>query len=304
MDATFFELDLGEEGGKFTWPTAEDAIAWIQMLREEWSWTAQIGINSTNSFWQSIYGPLDGTIANIQQADNQLKAGQSASPNIDAAKIQLHSLLENHSWLISGSPRQRFVEGVRSSGRISEAGVIAAHWLNIDLSGTPMSTLVQALLSVEFYERGIKDRVKNESAALKKLYSDMQSSLNGIREEEKVQATHFDELDRNIAARTLAATKDFARDQHTRTTTWAEYIGKLSAEIETIKQTYKTELALAAPVTYWETKRTRHFWSMIVCGVVLIAGMLLAGSFLHDEIQSVSKAFNLAEVSKLSLIHI
>ena len=89
MDATFFELDLGEEGGKFTWPTAEDAIAWIQMLREEWSWTAQIGINSTNSFWQSIYGPLDGTIANIQQADNQLKAGQSASPNIDLSLIHI-----------------------------------------------------------------------------------------------------------------------------------------------------------------------------------------------------------------------
>jgi hypothetical protein len=294
-DSIFFSANFGEQGGKFSWKSLDDVIGWINNLSNDWSWLPSVPFGATNSAWHTISVNLGEAANNLRQADSYHLLGQNAEPYFSTAKSQLESLLTNNPWLIVGSPRQLFIESLRAGQRIQEAAVLVAHWMNMDLTSVPTPVVVQALLTKELYERGIKDRVRTESAGLKKLFGEAQTTLDESRASVQEQRNHFETVAQNLLIFEQEALLQFTDAQGSREKDWSGLKEKLDADIERVKQTYKTELALAAPVDYWEKKRERHSKWTVYSGLILVCAMILAAWLLHGEIQSVGTAFEQAE---------
>ena len=164
------------------------------------------------------------------------------------------------------------------------------YWMKLDLSGAPIQSVVSGLLQWELYERGIKDRIKTENAALKRLAGDMQSTLTQFQEAERTQTVRFDELHGRISEQCSEHQWTFDAHQKTRANDWQKQLDDAQAELDRLKETYDKHMALAAPVEYWDAKRKKHrLWSGISFGAVVV-GMASAAYFLHTELQSVGQA--------------
>jgi hypothetical protein len=288
----YLSADFGEEGGRYDWWSHEEAFKWIEELHQQWSWLSQQRQNPTDQAWQNISNQFNNAKKHLQQAQNELNQGQAQNAENRIASVR--TILENHirpnSWLLANSAQRKFVEELRDSGKPLEAALIVCHWLKQDLGGPQISFIVGALLQWELYERGIKDRMKTENAALKRLVGEMQSALTQYQEAEHTQSNRFDELHGQITEQSANQQTTFDTSQQIRDKVWKEQLNQTQTELTTLKETYDKHMALAAPVEYWDTKRKKHrLWSGISFGAIVV-GMGAAAYFLHTELQSVGEA--------------
>lgn len=288
----YMSADFGDEGGLRDWWSHQEAVKWIDELQQQWVWISQQQHTPPNQAWKNITNNLNNAKQNLQQALNAVNQGQmqNAENNIASARAVLEGFVKPNPWLLSGSAQRQFVEELRDGGKPLEAALIVCHWLKQDLGGPQINFVVSALLQWELYERGIKDRMKTENAALKRLVGEMQSTLTQYQDAEHTQTSRFDELHGQIAEQSANQQGAFDTAQKTRDTAWEELLNYTQADLNTLKETYDKHMALAAPVEYWDAKRKKHrLWSGISFGAI-VAGMGAAAYFLHTELQSVGQA--------------
>ena len=196
QETPYFSVNFGEQGGRYDWKTHDEVVNWISELQRQWDWLSSVGHGQTNNAWQIISQNLTAAINHLQQA-NQLKV-QNNQPQVEAqlnaARTSLENFASQFPWLLPKSPLRLFVEDIRDNAHKLEAGLIVANWMNIDLNGAPIRYVVNALLKWEFYEHGIKNRMKTENAALKRLVGDMQTQLTKFQESEDTQTNRFNTL--------------------------------------------------------------------------------------------------------------
>lgn len=287
----YMSADFGEEGGRIDWWSHEDVVKWIDQLQQQWDWLQGQQHTPPRNAWQAIANTLNNAKQNLQQALSSVNQGQiqNAENSIASARAVLEGFVRPNPWLLSGSAQRKFVEELRDSGKPLEAALIVCHWLKHDLGGPQINFIVSALLQWELYERGIKDRMKTENAALKRLVGDMQTTLTRYQEAERVQTARFDELHSQISEQSAQQQRTFDTDQEVRANAWQKQLDDTQAELDRLKETYDKHMALAAPVEYWDAKRKKHrFWSGVSFGAIVV-GMGAAAYFLHTELQSVGQ---------------
>lgn len=288
----FMSADFGEEGGRHDWGSPQEAITWIDQLQQQWDWLNRQQHNPPRTAWQSIANTLNNAKQNLQQAQSALNQGQTqnAENNIASARSVLEGFVRPNAWLLPASAQRKFVEELRDSGKPLEAALIVCHWLKQDLGGPQISFIVSALLHWELYERGIKDRMKTENAALKRLVGEMQTTLTQYQEAEHTQTERFNTLHGQISEQSAQQQGTFDTDQEARANAWQKQRDDTQAELDRLKETYDKHMALAAPVEYWDAKRKKHrLWSGVSFGAIVV-GMGAAAYFLHTELQSVGQA--------------
>lgn len=288
----YLSVDFGEHGGRHEWMTHEEIMNWISQLQSQWSWISQQGHNPPQRAWQNISNALAGVTNTLQHAVNYRNQGQiqNADNHVESARSALEGFIRGNPWLLPNNAQRRFVEDLRDSGKPLEAAMIVCQWMGLDFSGAPIPSVINGLLQWELYERGIKDRMKTENAALKRLAGDMQTTLTQYQEAERAQTARFDELHGQISEQSTQQQGAFDTDQETRANGWQKQIDNAQAELDRLKETYDKHMALAAPVEYWDAKRKKHrLWSGISFGAI-VAGMGSAAYFLHTELQSVGQA--------------
>lgn len=292
----FMTVDFGEHGGIFKWMTHNDATQWISDLQSQWQWVGGVGYNVSH-IWNKLSTPLSSSLSNIQQALTYRNQGQpqAADAQIASATSILEEHIRNFPWLLPKNPQRNFVEELRDSGKPLESALIVCHWMGVDMSSAPIKQVVSALLQWELYDRGIKDRVKTESAALKRLVGEIQSTLTQYAENERNQSVRFDELHSQITEQFKNQQVIFEATQETRDINWKTQLDVSKGELETLKDTYDQHMALAAPVEYWETKRKKHRLLSIVSLMAVIFGMFAGGCFLHAELKTVGDAITAAK---------
>lgn len=287
----YMSADFGELGGRKDWTSHEDLSKWLAQLQNQWSWISQQGHNPPQQAWQTIANTV-GNVSNLlQQSQNYRNQGQGqdADRHIDAARSSLEGLVRAHPWLLPNSAQRRFVEEIRDAGKPLEAALIVCYWMGLDLSGAPIRSVVSGLLQWELYERGIKDRMKTESASLKRLAGDMQTTLAQYQESERTQTNRFVELYEQVSGQSIQQQKDFDTEQQARNESWEKKLGDTQAELDRLKETYDKHMALAAPVDYWDAKRKKHGRWATVSFSAIVVGMSSAAYLLHSELQSVSQ---------------
>lgn len=288
----YMSADFGEHAGRYEWATHEEVMTWIAQLQSQWSWIAQQRHNPPHQVWQTIANTLSNATNILQQAQNFRNQGQvqNADSQVASARSTLEGFIRGYPWLLPTSAQRRFVEELRDAGKPLEAALIVCHWMGQDLSGPPIRSIISALLQWELYERGIKDRMKTDSAALKRLAGDMQSMLTKYQEAERTQTTRFDELHSQISEQATQQQSVFDADQVARAEGWKKQLDAAQAELDRIKETYDKHMALAAPVEYWDSKRKNHGRWALASFVAIIVGMGSAAYFLHSELQTVGQA--------------
>lgn len=295
---TFMLADFGEHSGQYSWSSDIEFSNWITQLYNDWIWIGQQNHNPTNSAWHVISKHLNQITSFIQQAQHYANQNQSenAENQIASAKSALENIISRYPWLLAKSSHRVFVEEVRDSGKTLEAGIIVAHWMGLDLSGPPIRSTISALLQSELFERGIKDRARGEATTLKKLAGDLQTTLTNFQENERTQTTRFNTLHEAISNQSSEQQTTFDAAQTERESGWKKLLTDSQAELDRLKETYDKHMALAAPVEYWDAKRKKHsIWS-VGTFIALVFGMLLAGYFLHTELQNVGKAVLLSNI--------
>lgn len=298
----YLSVDFGEHGGRHEWMTHEEAMSWITQLQSQWSWISNYGHNPTQRAWQTIANTLSNATNILQQAQNYRNQGQTqnADNHVESARSTLEGFIRGYPWLLPNNAQRRFVEEFRDSGKPLEAAMIVCQWMGLDLSGAPIQAVVSGLLQWELYERGIKDRMKTENAALKRLVGDMQSTLTKYQEAERTQTARFDELHGQISEQSTQQQGTFDTDQETRANEWQKQLGDAQAELDRLKDTYDKHMALAAPVEYWDAKRKKHrLWSGVSFGAIVV-GMGAAAYFLHTELQSVGQAVTASKAAAVA----
>lgn len=296
----YLSVDFGEQGGRHEWKTHSEVANWVSQLQNQWNWVSGLGQNSTNSTWNTISTNLNQVTNHLQQAQNFRNQNQPqvADQQVAAARTALESFIRQYPWILPNSAQRRFVEEIRDVRNKLEAGLIVASWMNLDLNGAPVRHVVNALLQWELYERGIKDRMKTESAALKKLAGEMQTTLVDYQEAERIQATIFDKMHAELIKQQSDQQSTFEEAQSNRTEAWEQQRSTAQNELDKIKQTYDQHMALAAPVDYWEAKRTKHRKLTLISGLSFIIGVVGVGVFLSSKMQSISDALKLASSSQ------
>lgn len=292
MPQPYLSIDFGERGGRYEWMTHEETVSWISQLQNQWSWISNYGHTPPQQTWQTIANTLGNVTNTLQQALNYRNQGQiqNADNHVESARSNLEGFIRSNPWLLPNNAQRRFVEELRDAGKPLEAALIVCHWIGLDLSGAPIQSVVSGLLQWELYERGIKDRMKTENAALKRLVGEMQTTLMQYQEAGRTQTARFDELHGQLTEQSNNQQAVFDTSQETRDRVWEGQLSRVQAELTTLKETYDKHMALAAPVEYWDTKRKKHrLWSGVSFGAIVV-GMGAAAYFLHTELQSVGQA--------------
>ena len=288
----YLSADFGEHGGRYEWKTHEEVVNWIAQLQNQWSWITSVGHQQTHNVWQITSKNCSQITNGLQQTFNYRNQNnpQAADNQLASVRSSIDGFIRPYPWLLPNSAQRRFVEEIRDTRHKLEAGVIVANWINQDLSGVPIRYVVNALLQWELYERGIKDRMKTESAALKRLAGDMQSTLTQYQEAERTQTNRFDTLHGELTNQQTAQQKSFDENEQKRTDTWVLQSNTAQQELNNIKNTYDQHMAIAAPVDYWETKRIKHRDMTRISGVAVILGMISVGGYLSSQMNSINQA--------------
>jgi hypothetical protein len=284
----YLVVNFGDTGGSFSWNSSEEVRAWINERRTDWQWLSQQNTNPTNNASGVISSALEACRNSLQSAEQHAGNEQHVTNMKRDAAQHLERLFSKSPWLLPNSATRKYIFEVRESGRSIEAGLIAAHLLGQDMNGAPLSRVVSALVDFELFSRGIKDRVKTETTALKKLVGEMTTLLDEHKQLKVNQSTEFENLNAEIASQTASHDTSFDEAQTSRDDAWKKQIQEAADELKQLNETYDTHMALAAPVSYWEGKRDKHSkwskWSFIA----LTSCMLIFGLLLFNELRSVA----------------
>lgn len=245
--------DFGEEAGVYNWETIGDLNLWIKQLLSDWSWISSEGNNPANLAWSHISNSLNQVQNSLNQALNYTSVGQEGNYELylSSAKTDLVNLITLYPWLLE-SGRKAFLMDLKHNRKSYEASIIVAYWMNKDLSGAALDKTIAALMACEFFELGIRDRVKNESSALKKLVGSIQNLIAKYSDQEITQKENFENFINTAELRSVENQAAFDLSQTTRNESFDNLISDARAELNQLKDTYYKHMAIAAPVEYWE----------------------------------------------------
>jgi hypothetical protein len=295
----YLVVDFGEEGGTYSWNGVDEVRSWISQQRADWQWLSQPNLGPTNNAWGSIANPLGDSQTCLNNAEQHKNNEQHSAQMVREAKQHLERLFSKSPWLLPNASYRKYIFEVRESGRLIEAGLIAAHLLGQDMNGAPLSKVIAALVEFELFSRGIKDRVRTESTALKKLVGEMTTLLDEHKQLKINQAAEFATLNTDVATQTTIHGTSFDEAQAARDEAWKKQLQETEDELKQLNETYDTHMALAAPVSYWVDKRDKHSKWAKRSFIALTACMLIFGIVLFCELRGVAQ---MIEDTKLAAI--
>ena len=238
-ETPFLSVDFGETGGRMEWASFADVQSWITNLQSSWSWLAQ-SWSPNSQAWSSVVGGLTNPLNQFQQAESYRTQGQEApfQNSRDEGKRNLETFLRTYPWLLPRSAQRDFVFDIKDNGKPGEAGLIAAQWFGHDLSGAPIRSTVWALIQLELFDRGIKDKVKIESAALKRLVGELQTKLTEFQEEERKQVGRFNETHVDLETQSTTQQSTFDSAQGDRESAWNTQLDGAKTELKRLQDAY------------------------------------------------------------------
>lgn len=282
---SYLSANFGNAGGHMSWGSHDEAITWINAQISDWQWLAQQGLNAANNALNFIHQQhLIPARDCLNQALQYPSNPDQIKNFLNAAISHLERLYSTNAWLLPNSPHRKFIFEIRDSGKAQEAGLITAYLLNQDLNNSPLNKVIPALLELELFNRGSKDRVKAEGTALKNLVGQMTTALTEHKELQVNQTAAFANLNEDFSKQATERSTEFDTSQTQRDEQWLEHIKKSNEELKNIAAAYDAHMQLAAPVAYWESKRKKHQWFSVISFLSIVACMFLFGCELLTQI--------------------
>ncbi len=128
----------------------------------------------------------------------------------------------------------------------------------------------------------------------------MTTKLDELKQLQVLQGSEFDNLNQKVELQITDQATNFNDAQAARDAQWQQKLADAEAELKRLNDTYDTHMAIAAPVSYWEIKRSNHknwaLWSFIALTVCMVA----FGWFLYCEVKDIGAMVDATRTAALA----
>ncbi|MCC6513845.1 MAG: hypothetical protein IT187_07510 [Geothrix sp.] len=252
------------------WETQQDLQRWIEGEIAVWSW-----LDGPSNSDGNLARALDEGQKTLQNSVLRMVHQFSQNPGLHG---NMRSLLESQfstgRILLSTSPEAKFILSLRDQDPIAAAWAVAfltRGTLNLNsASGSAMDGIISAWA----YRNGLKKTATAEKAALEAVFKESQTALAALKESSLSAKNEADGL-----AEAFRQAQEAFQEKHSDTIQAAadalmKRFSEAEERLKSVETTYDSKMALQAPVTYWTSKKHKHFKNIWKVGsaVVLLTG--------------------------------
>lgn len=293
--APMFTMDLLENGGVLAPTSIDEAVAWIQQEQVFWSWLTSRSYGNHEQGMRAAIGQLNEAMNHGQRARQHKKSNPDQSTaEVAGMRSRLEDAFVKRKLPHSSTPLAKQIEAYRKQAGDQSASFFAAvfvppsaghHFQPQDLGA--WRGLVEALLDRFQLASALE---KGRKQAAEQSFDQLRAKADSLLGE---KTTTYDALHREYAT-LVESVRSTAEAQHEsfdvaqtkRSDAFEALVNEHKQAMETLRKTFREEIALRAPADYWETKRKSHLRMSWVTGALsfLAIGGAAAGLvwLIHD----------------------
>jgi Family of unknown function (DUF6161) len=288
--APLFSLDLKDNGGLFAPVSLAEVNSWIQREVGFWSWlnNSRAGGNHDQGIKQAL-----GQLNQTQNTANQAPQYKDSNPQHYQAQLsgirgQLEEVFLRQRLPHSSTPQAKRIEDYRKEAGDHGASFFASVFVPPQ-QGHHFHP--QELAGWRGLTEGLIERFGLSSAPQKGRKQAAEQSFEQLRTKAESlvgeKTTAYDALHRDYTG--LAASIKTAADeqkaqfdtaQGKREGDFEKLVNEHKQEMENLRKTFREEIALRAPASYWEDKRKGHERMSKITGALSFGGIAGAAATL------------------------
>lgn len=295
-----FTLDLQDNGGLFAPTSAADALTWMHREQQFWAWLQNRngGGNHDQGLRQAL-SQLNQAMSEAQQAVQHKDARpQNYQGHVTSLNNLVQDVFARRRLPHSSTPLAQRIDAYRQSAGEQAASFFAAvfippqqghHFEPRDLAG--WRGLTAGLIERDGL---LSAPAKGRKQAAEQSFEQLRVKAEALLGE---KSTAYDALHRDYAAlveSTQTSAQEhqsrFAGDQTQRAEDFEKLVSEHKQEMENLRKTFREEIALRAPATYWDDKRQEHERLSKVMGAVSFSSIALSvlglGWLIHDLLRT------------------
>jgi hypothetical protein len=298
--APLFALDLKDNGGLFAPTSLEEVNTWIQQEVSFWSWLngSRAGGNHDQGIRQAL-----NQLNQAQNSANQAQQSRSSNPQqyqnlLNQVQSHLQEVYVRQRLPHSSTPQAKRIEDYRKEAGDHPASFFASVFVPPQ-QGHHFQP--QELVGWRGLIEGLVERYGLTSAPAKGRKQAAEQSFEQLRVKAEAmlgdKTTAYDALHRDysalaesIKAAADSQKADFDAAQTKRDADFEKLVTEHKQEMENLRKTFREEIALRAPATYWDEKRKEHDRLSKITGGISFAGIAGAaaglGWLIHDLLKS------------------
>lgn len=289
-----FTLKLGDNGGQLA-PTDYAVLTrWIQTEQANWSWLMQRKRGDHENALRECVDGLNHAANHASQAQQHLTSNpQHAEQQKEACKSRVEDVFLRRRLPHSSTPLAKRIETFRNEAGDLAASNFAAVLVSSQ-NGEPRFQ-PQELNAWRGLIEGLIERFNLHAAVAKGRKQAAEQSFEQLRTKaeqlvnektETYEALHrdYDALARTIRVAESDQSTKFNEAQISRHDEFDKLRGKHAEDMESLRKTFREEIALRAPAEYWEKKRVGHRNLAWVTGIASFAGIAIAAAVLGSQI--------------------
>lgn len=261
-----FELDLGSNGGVLAPTSGLECRNWIEIERQFWQWITQVSAGNHRSALDAALNPLHQAANEAQQAIGYEHSNQ---PEFRRLMLQVSRQLEDcfggkTRFPHSSTPLAKRVEQIRTRDPLEALAYLYVHLpqkngYQFDArDASSWRGFIEGLIELHGISTISEERHQALQASLDELRTKSERTLGQKRKDinrlhkEFVQQKEAVDLQlTNFEAEALAF---FQRNQEAHDLKIDEHEKRMAA----LQNSFREEMALRAPVEYWEGRKTHH----------------------------------------------
>lgn len=273
-----FLIDFGEMIGKRKFENLTDLKAYLGKQSQRWQW-----LNSVRSnLGAGIRQQLEKIFSEIIQPINQT---QQHIANQDWGQVaNLYSGIENkiksnfnsRAWLLENDPLNEFIFNLSETKKEQALVVVSSLLVQSPPNQLTQLEISQGLIKLDFYERGINNRLKFEQDKLKKLTGKYETLCTELDKQVNEQNKQFNEKLEEFKKQQYIELKSDTDARSDSIAAWNQELDAARKELKALIETYDQQMSLQKPVNYWKEKRDKHRKIACISFIFILAGMVLA----------------------------
>lgn len=293
-----FSVDLGANGGVFAPTDGAELREWVEREHGFWAWINNIG----NGVHEQGVRHAFNQLSQVFEISRRLSEGADLGTEHSRSEISdVRSRLENVFVERGGSPlalpHSSSSRGKRIAMFRREHGDLAASYFAAVYLPPPQGYsfqpqdlgqwrgLVEGLIERFDLANTVGfERLNAEDLSLDELRSKMESLLGEKTAAYDALHRRYDELARSIQTSAETQATDFERQQSMRHGEFQGLVKDHLDGMEILRKTFREEIAMRAPVSYWARKRTYHVVLAGITGLLSFGGIAAAAVLLRDQI--------------------
>lgn len=272
-----FSVDFGPELGTKLFADIQSFRQALQSINQGWTWLNGAANSSGNSSKQHIEAKLSPILTSyIQNAETyqQQNRFNDSFNSLNQAKSHTLALFKEFPWISPDHSLHSFILDLRDQNNHAEAVAIVHHLLGLTGQlNISLLSQIKGLIKLDFFQRGIKSRVKFEHSNLERLASEYATKSVDIEKEISLKNKQFSDFlescKRNVAEQILAQ-DEASKSKHQE---WEDALSQTKTDLKNLTDTYDNQMSLRKPVEYWERKRRKHRTMSIASFVLLSFGV-------------------------------